>query len=278
MHKKDTSSTARNIRKTALITGASSGIGYELARIFAREGYELVLVARRRQQLEDLAAEVEAQGARCWVFPGDLTDRAAVQSLFDSVERAGIAVDVLVNNAGFGDYGDFLRSSLDRMLSMIELNVAALTHLTRLLLPGMVARGYGRVLNVASVASFQPGPLMAVYYATKAYVLSLSEALSEELAASGVTVTALCPGPTVSGFQHEAGLHQVPFYQQVRMPTSDVVAEYGYRSLMRGRRVAVHGLMFRVSLLLIRLAPRRLVAAAVHRIQRKRKVHSSEEE
>lgn len=269
---------ANHTRKTVLITGASSGIGYELARVFAREGYDLVLVARRRRQLEQLAAEVEGHGARTWVLPFDLTDRAAVQALFDSVDQHGITVDVLVNNAGFGDYGDFLRASLDRMLAMIELNVTALTHLTRLFLPGMVERGFGRVLNVASVASFQPGPLMAVYYATKAFVLSLSEALSEELTGSGVTVTALCPGPTVSGFHQEAGLNQVPFYQQVRMPTSDAVAEYGYRALIRGRRVAVYGLVFRVSLILIRLAPRRLVAAAVRRIQEKRRINTSEEE
>ena len=278
MQQKDSSPAPRDTRKTALITGASSGIGYELARILAREGYDLVLVARRRRQLDQLASEVEAQGARSWVMPFDLTDRASVQQLFDSVSQEGIAVEVLVNNAGFGDYGDFLRSSLDRMLAMIELNAAALTHLTRLFLPGMVARGHGRVLNVASVASFQPGPLMAVYYATKAYVLSLSEALSEELAGSGVTVTALCPGPTVSGFQEQAGLQQVPFYQQVRMPSSDAVAEYGYRALQRGRRVAVHGLMFRISLVLIRLAPRRLVAAAVRRIQERRRIHTSKEE
>lgn len=261
--------------RTALITGASSGIGYELARIFAREGYHLVLVARRERELEQLAQRLRSIGSSVLVFPCDLTDRAALRALFRSVQQSAAPIDVLVNCAGFGDHGNFVTSNLDRMLAMVELNVAALTHLTRLILPGMVERGTGRILNVASVASFQPGPLMAVYYATKAYVLSLSEALSEELAVSGITVTALCPGPTVSEFHREAGMQQTLLSRLVRMPGADTVAEYGFRALMRGTRVAVHGAVFRVSVFLIRLMPRRLVALSLRKLQQRRGINST---
>ncbi|TVQ37983.1 MAG: SDR family oxidoreductase [Spirochaetaceae bacterium] len=259
-------------RPTVLITGASSGIGYELARVFAREGYDLILVARRAQQLTELAERLRRIGALVWVQPCDLTDRSAVRGLYRSVQEIGRPIDVLVNNAGVGDYGSFVSAGVDRVLTMIELNAAALTHLTRLVLPGMFERGAGRVLNVASVAAFQPGPLMAVYYASKAYVLSFSEALAEELAPSGVVVTALCPGPTKSGFQQEAGLHQVPMLNRPGMPTAATVAEFGYRALMRGRRVAVHGALFRLSLFVSRFLPRRLVAATVRRLQERRRV------
>ncbi|TVR02999.1 MAG: SDR family oxidoreductase [Spirochaetaceae bacterium] len=257
--------------KTALITGASSGIGLELARVFAEAGYQLFITARRTEQLEALANELRTGGTTVRVFPCDLTDRAAVRTLFRSVQETGIPVDVLVNNAGFGDHGEFVGVKPEKLVDMIELNVTALTYLTRLVLPGMLERRHGRILNVASVASFQPGPLMAVYYATKAYVLSLSEALAEELSPSGVTVTALCPGPTASGFQEEAGLTQVPFYQKVKMPSSRVVAEFGFRAMMRGTRVAVHGTLFRISIFFLRFMPRRLVAVTVRRLQERRR-------
>ncbi len=262
-------------RQTVLITGASSGIGYQLARVFAREGYDLVLVARREQQLEELAGRLRQVGSTVWVLPCDLSQRSAVRELYRSVQQLGRPIDVLVNNAGFGEHGDFAAGNLDRMLAMIDLNVAALTHLTRLFVPDMLERRAGRVLNLASVASFQPGPLMAVYYATKAYVLSLSEALAEELAPSGIVVSALCPGPTASEFQREAGLDQVPFYQRVRMPSSESVAEYGYRALMRGKRVVVNSVLFRISIFLIRFMPRRLVAVSVRRLQEKRRVNTN---
>jgi uncharacterized protein len=203
----------------------------------------------------------------------DLTDRSAVDALFQTVQEAAVLVDVLVNNAGFGDYGDFATANPEKMIDMIELNVISLTRLTRLLLPGMLERGRGRILNVASVAAFQPGPLMAVYYATKAFVLSLSEALGEELRRTGVTVTALCPGPTVSGFQSEAGLGHVPFYQQSGLPEAGEVAEFGYRAMVRGKRIAIHGVPFRLAVFLLRLAPRALVVRVVRRLQDKRRAH-----
>ncbi|HZC76160.1 MAG TPA: SDR family oxidoreductase, partial [Ktedonobacterales bacterium] len=191
--------------ETALVTGASSGIGEELARLFARDGYDLVLVARGKTQLEALAAELrQRHGVSLTVLATDLAQPAAAQAIYDELTRAGITVDVLVNNAGYATYGSFTEIPAETELAMLQVNMAALTHLCKLFLPPMVRRGSGRVLNVASTAAFQPGPLMAAYYASKAYVLSLSEALANELRGTGVTVTALCPGPTRSGFQSRA--------------------------------------------------------------------------
>src|SRR5271163_4059267 len=192
-------------RKTALITGASFGIGLELARIFAREGYNLILVARSADKLRQLASELEkAHGTRSLILATDLTEPGAPAYVLDQTTRAGIHVDALVNNAGFGQYGFFVENDLEECLRQIQLNVTALTHLTHLYLPAMVGRQSGRILNVASTAAFQPGPLMAVYFATKAYVLHLSEALANELQETGVTVTCLCPGATVTEFHKRA--------------------------------------------------------------------------
>ena len=182
------------MKETALITGASSGIGLDLARLFAKDGHDVVLVARSEGKLREIAAELERDfGMTAHVIVADLAKPDAPQTL---VAQLPVDVDVLVNNAGFGVLGPFVETDLAKELEMIQVNVVALTHLTKLLLPPMVARRRGRVLNVASTAAFQPGPLMAVYYATKAYVLSFSEAIADELRDSGVTVTALCPGPT----------------------------------------------------------------------------------
>jgi len=191
--------------KTALITGASFGIGLELARIFAREGHNLVLVARSGDRLRQLAAELEkAHGTRSLILTTDLSDPGAPAYVFDQTGRAGIFVDFLVNNAGFGQYGLFADSDLEECLRQIQLNVSTLTHLTRLYVAEMIAHGSGRILNVASTAAFQPGPLMAVYFATKAYVLHFSEALANELEGTGVTVTCLCPGATATEFHKRA--------------------------------------------------------------------------
>src|SRR5271170_2823541 len=192
-------------RKTALITGASFGIGLELARIFAREGCNLVLVARSADKLRQLASELEkAHGTRSLILAADLTEPAAPAYVLDQTTRADIPVDVLVNNAGFGQYGLFAENDLEECLRQIQLNVTTLTHLTRLYLPAMIERESGGVLNVASTAAFQPGPLMAVYFATKAYVLHFSEALANELHGTDVTVTCLCPGPTATEFAKRA--------------------------------------------------------------------------
>lgn len=245
--------------RTALVTGASSGIGLELARCLASDGYDLVLVARSGDKLQSLADELG--GAR--VLVADLADPAAPAKVAAEVP----AVDVLVNNAGVGDFGPFVDADLDRALSMLQLNVVSLTHLTRAYLPGMVERGSGRVLNVASTAAFQPGPLMAVYYATKAYVLSFSEALAEELRDTGVTVTALCPGPTKSGFQAAAEMEESRLVRGRKLPSSRDVAEAGVRAMHRGRVVVIPGLPNKILAQSVRLGPRALVRRVVKAMQ-----------
>lgn len=253
---------------TALVTGASSGIGLELARILAREGHDLVLVARNGVKLAELAAELRAQhrvGAR--VMPTDLADPASPAGLVAKLEQDGVEIDVLVNGAGFGGRGRFVERPLSGELEMVQVNVAALTELTRRLLPGMVARGKGRILNVASTAAFQPGPFQAVYYASKAYVLFLSEALAEELAGTGVSVTALCPGPTATGFSERAGMSETRIFRRSVPMSAATVAEAAYRGLQRGERVVVPGLRNRLGVLAVRFAPRNAVARAVGRMQ-----------
>ena len=250
-------------RQTALITGASSGIGADLARLFARDGYELVLVARGEAKLREL-------GLPATIIAADLTDPTAPQRIVDELGAKSIDIEVLVNNAGVGVAGAFFETDLQAELAMIQLNVVALTHLTKLLLPGMVARRRGHVLNVASTAAFQPGPLMAVYYATKAYVLSFSEAIAEELRDSGVTVTALCPGPTETGFAAAANMGGTRLFTMTRPADSRAVAEAGYEAMKRGRRVVIPGLKNKLLAQSVRVSPRRLVATIVRKMQEKR--------
>jgi short-subunit dehydrogenase len=255
-------------RPLALVTGASSGIGKELARVLAPD-HDLILSARRVEELNALAAELRAaHAATCHVSPADLADPRGPRQLFDATAAAGLAVDVLVNNAGFGDHGPFADAELGKLLRMIQVNVTALTELTGLFLPGMRARGRGKLLNVGSVAGFQPGPLMAVYYATKAYVNSLSEALDDELAGTGVTVTCLCPGPTRSEFRAVAGI-QRGFSVAQEMDTR-AVAEAGVRGMRRGKRLVIPGFRNRLLIFAERFLPRRVVTAAVRWMQRKR--------
>src|SRR3954454_3939709 len=198
-------------RQTALITGASGGIGLELARVFAAHGYDLVLVARSGGKLEELAGELRTRhGIEARVIAKDLARPESPEELFRELETAGVTVDVLINNAGFATFGPFVAADLHAELEELQLNVVTLTHLTKKLLPAMVARKRGGVLNVASTAAFQPGPFMAIYYATKAYVLSFSEALAAELEGQGVTISVLCPGPTETGFTARAGLEGTP--------------------------------------------------------------------
>jgi len=219
---------------SALITGASSGIGLEIARVLSQD-HDVTIAARSADKLEALAQKIG--GAR--VVAVDLSDAAGPRTLVAELP----AVDVLVNNAGFGDWGAFADAAETTLDEMIELNVGALTRLARAYLPGMLERGSGRIMNVASTAAFQPGPLMAVYYATKAYVLSFSEALAEETRGSGVTVTALCPGPTASGFQAGAAMEDSRLVKGRKLPTSAEVAAYGVKAMNRGDVVAVPGFM-----------------------------------
>jgi uncharacterized protein len=256
--------------KTALITGASFGIGLELARIFAREGYNLVLVARSADKLRQLASELEkAHGTRSLILAVDLTDPGAPAYVLDQTTRADIQIDVLVNNAGFGQYGPFAENDLEECLRQIQLNVTTLTHLTRLYLPMMIERKSGRILNVASTAAFQAGPLMAVYYATKAYVLHFSEAIANELNGKGVTVTCLCPGPTVTEFLQRARMEGIRLATYGAMDAG-TVAEDGYRALMAGKPVAISGFKNWLVAQSVRFAPRRMVTAVARKLQEKK--------
>jgi hypothetical protein len=254
-------------RQTALITGASFGIGLELAQVFAREGFNLVLVARSADKLRHLASELEkAHNTRSLILATDLTEPGAAAYVIDQTIRADIRVDVLVNNAGFGQYGFFAENDLEECLQQIQLNVTTLTHLTRLYLPGMIERKSGRILNVASTAAFQPGPLMAVYFATKAYVLHFSEALANELQGTGVSVTCLCPGPTATEFQERANMAGTRLAKYGVMDAR-TVAEDGYRALMTGKAVAISGFKNWLVAQSVRFAPRRLVAAMARKLQ-----------
>ena len=231
-------------KSAALITGASGGIGLEIAKLFAAGGNNVVLVARTREKLDRLARELESQyPIQATVIGADLAQSSAPDEIYRITQQAGIDIEFLVNNAGFGIRQSFGKTDLKNILEMIQVNMAALTHLTKLFLPAMVARGRGKILNVASTAAFQPGPWMAVYYATKAYVLSLSEALHYELRGTGVSLTVLCPGPTPTGFQKRAGSDDATMMKSKMMTKMDAkhVAEKGYAGLLKNKRVIVPG-------------------------------------
>ena len=251
---------------TALITGASSGIGLELAKIFARNGHDVILVARSEDKLHALQSEISGYGVKATVFSHDLTDTKAPQVLFDQIQQSGMTVDVLVNNAGYGDYGEFAKAEWQKLEGMILLNVLAVTHLTKLFLPEMIQRGSGKILNVSSTAAFQPGPMMAVYFATKAFILSFSEAIAAETEDQGINVTILCPGPTQSDFIDTANMKQAALANESstdKLPTAASVAQYGYDALQSGEVVAVHGIANKLMTLSTRFAPRAVIRKGV---------------
>ncbi len=254
------------MNKTALITGASSGIGLELARYFAREGHNVVLIARRNGRLQTLKKEIESHfKVSATVMSLDLTERDAPIRIRDALLDANIHIDFLVNNAGFGSIGEFPRIAWEKQAKMIDLNVRVLTELTHLFIPMMIEKKSGRILNLASTASFQPGPNMAVYFASKAYVLSFSEALAQELAGTGITVTASCPGPTITEFQSTAGVSRHNAFMNNRyLPHAKDVAEFSYKSMMKGKRVAVHGNLNQVLASTVGLVPRTAVTKITH--------------
>ncbi len=250
----------------ALITGASAGIGRELARLFAADKSNLILVARRREKLDELAAELRRDhGVAVRVLPMDLADSRSPQAIFDALAAEGATVDVLVNNAGFGAAGSVAELSLEKQRDMLQVNVAALTLLTRLFLPGMIQRRSGGILNVGSTAAFQPGPYMAVYYATKAYVVSFSEALAEEVAGSGVRIACLAPGATATEFAAAADLEKSLLF---RLGTADsrTVAAAGYRGFRRGRLLTIPGPRNKLLVLAVRFTPRAVIRKIVKRL------------
>ncbi len=248
------------MNKTALITGASSGLGKEFARIHASKGDNLVLVARSKDKLEALKINLQNQfGVSIIVIVKDLSDQYAPKAIYEELKSRKIHIDYLINNAGFGDFGLFAETDWDKQLEMINLNVTCLTYLTRLFLPEMIHNKFGKILNLASTAAFQPGPTMSVYFATKSFVLSFSEAIANELKGSGVTVTVLCPGATDTGFQTAASLDGSNMFKGNNVATSKEVAEFGYSSMMDGKTVAIHGLMNNLMAQSVRFAPRNVV-------------------
>ena len=258
-------------RRTALVTGGSGGIGLEFAKVLARHGYDLVLVARNRDTLEAAAGQLEGKyDVSAHVFAADLRRREAPESIYDFLRNENIPIEVLINNAGFGLGGEFAETELQRELEMIQVNIAALTHLTKLFMPAMIRRRSGRIVNVASTAAFQPGPLMAVYYATKAYVLSFSEALAEELRNSGVPVTAVCPGPTATDFADVAQTGTSRLFTTFGVADAADVAEYGYDAMIHGKRLAIPGLKNKILAQANRLAPRALSAKLARMAQETR--------
>lgn len=256
--------------KTALVTGASNGIGFELAKVHASKGGNLVLVARNLSKLNEIKTDFEAQyNVNVHVIGKDLSLPNAAQEVYNETTSNSIEVDCLINNAGFGDFGMFVDSSWEKELQMINLNITTLTQFTKLYLKDMVKRKSGNIMNVASTAAFQSGPTMAVYYATKAYVLSFSEAIDNEVRPLGVHVTTLCPGATESGFQAAAAMEESALVKGKKLPTSKEVAEYGYKAMLKGKTVAIHGLMNYIMANSVRFAPRSLIVKITRKIQDK---------
>lgn len=255
------------MKTTALITGASTGIGLELAKIHASKGGNLVLVARSTSKLEALKTDLEKQfSIQVTVITKDLSQENAAEEIYQETTRKQIVIDQLINNAGFGDQGMFAETDWEKEARMIRLNMTALTHLCKLYLPDMIKRQSGRIMNVASTAAFQSGPTMAVYCATKAYVLSFSEAIGNEVRDKGISVTALCPGATATDFKIAAGMENSKLFSNKKLPTAKAVAEYGYASMMKGKPVAIHGTVNYILANSVRFVPRALAVALARKI------------
>lgn len=256
--------------QTVLITGATSGIGFELARLFAINGYRLVVVGRDRESLQEIRSWQKELQIEVHAIEKDLAKTHAAQEIKNELTARTLTVDILINNAGLGAYGLFTETSLERELEMIQVNVTTLTELTKLIVPQMVERKQGRILNVASVAAFQPGgPMMSVYYATKAYVLSFSEALANELQDVGIQVSVLCPGPTDTDFEKRANLTQSKLSQRNLM-TAELVAKIAFREFMCGKTMIVPGAANRILAGSVRFLPRKMVTQMVRRFQNER--------
>jgi uncharacterized protein len=258
--------------KNALITGGSGGIGLELARILGRHGYDLIIVSKNQQKLVNAAEEIRRESdIRITTMAADLANPSVPLEIYSQIAAKGISIDILINNAGFGTYGNFYKTGLAVQLEMIQLNIMSLTQLTHLFLPQMIDRGRGYIMNVASTAAFQPGPLMAVYYASKAYVLNFSEAIANELKETSIKVTALCPGPTRTGFQRIAGIEESRLIKSGKMMDARKVAEIGFRGMMAGHPVVIPGALNKIQIFGVRLLPRQLIVEMARWIQESRK-------
>ena len=253
--------------ETVLITGASSGIGLELAKLFAADKSNLVLVARRADRLTTLAEELQRQhGITAQVLTKDLARPEAPREIFDELKQKNVEIDVVVNNAGFGSLGSISNLDLQRQLDMIQVNIMALVHLTRLFLSGMIERNRGGILNVGSTAAFQPGPYLAVYYASKAFVLHFTEGLAEELKGKNIQVSCLCPGPTVTEFAAQAHMKSAPLFRLGSM-SGEAVARIGYQGFRHGKVVVIPGIKNKLGTLGVRLAPRFVVRKITKKLQ-----------
>ena len=257
---------------TVLITGATSGIGYELSKIFAQNGYNLVLVARNTQRLEHIAKDFKSEyNVKVEIISKDLSLTMSPEEIFDELQVKSIHIDILVNNAGFNEYGPFFKTDIKKELQMIQVNIVSLVHLTKLFLPDMLKYKYGKILNVGSTGSFTPGPLNAVYCATKAYVLSFSDAIAEELEGTDVTVTTLCPGPTKTEFAQRARIEDTKLFSGSIMDPGKV-AEIGYKALMERRRIAIAGIANRFGVFSLRFIPRNALTKIVKSAMNKKTI------
>lgn len=244
------------MKKSALITGATSGLGYEFVQLLAKEQYNLIVVARNEEKLLSIKSEFPLLNVT--TIPMDLSKPGSVRKMVEEIQEKGLQVDVLINNAGFGLLGKFDELNVEKQLEMIQLNVSALTELTHAFLPQMKKQKFGQIMNVASTAAFQPGPMMAVYYATKAYVLSFSEALVEELAGTGVTVTTLCPGATKTNFGSVANVEKTKMFSNAMDATT--VAALGYNGMKNGKRVVITGSANKIGATAAKFLPRSTAA------------------
>lgn len=255
------------MKNVALITGSSSGIGLELAKIHASKGGDLVLVARREDELNKLKTELETKySIEVKVYKSDLSQPGAAKELAERLSEANIQIDVLMNNAGFGGHGRFHERNIDQDIEMIRLNAIALTELTHFIVPQMIQRGKGRILNTASSAAFMPGPLQAVYFATKAYVVSFSQAIHHELKPLGISVTALCPGPVKTGFEKTAGLEGVDLFKMALSP--EHTAKKGYRGMEKARMIVFDQKLLTFSVnWIIPFVPRNMLLKMIEKMQ-----------
>ena len=257
--------------KTVLITGASSGIGYAFAEIFARNKYSLVLIARREKELQELKKKCEEHTKNIRIIVKDLAQPNAAEDIYKEIKKENIQVDILINNAGFGDYGSFYKTSWEKEAAMIQVNIVTLTQLAKLFGQDMLQRQDGIIMNVSSVAAFLPGPLMSVYYATKAYVLSLSEAMMHDVEGTNVKVIALCPGMTKTGFQQVAGFQEKPENEKQMISAAEVAA-YGFKVIQEGKSgIAIPGWKNKVIARVGWLFPRSFVAKLILYVQSGRK-------